>query len=191
MPLTPVGIAAPLTAAMYGSAFLGIQTPQLAFGIGTGVSLWTSGVLVVTTVDVGTLGAGVGSFPCLIPAPLLTTSLLTTFAANGILGVHAAALANAIGSGLAVAFATQGLVVTAHPTVGVGTATALFLGPSSVPSMLTGLASVGMVGTSTVQLATAVGLGIDMAFAAFPLQMPIVGPPAPSASSGVGLGKIV
>ncbi len=190
MPLTPPTIAGTLAASFAGVAFTGVGLPQLSLGVGTGVNLWTSSTLVVTTVDVGTLGVGAGLFPCAIPQPLLLAGLTTGFAGMNMAGTSAPQLIAALANGLSLAF-LQGMITTVHPTVGVGTGVASFPGPSSVPSMLAGFAAAGMTGTSVAQLATAIGMGLDIAFAGFTIPVPIVGAPAPSPSSGVGVGKII
>lgn len=190
MPLTPPGIAAAVSTAMAGVGMTGTAVPQLAFAVGTGVTLWTSSTLIVTTVDVGTLGVGAGLLPCAIPAPLLLAGFSAGLPASGIVGVGAPQLAAALANGLSLAF-LQGLITTVNPTVGVGTGVATFPGPSSIPSMLAGFASAGLTGTSTAQLATGIGMGLDIAFASFTIPIPIVGAPSPLPSGGIGTGKIV
>jgi hypothetical protein len=168
---------------------LGVSAPQLAGGIASGIMMWI-GQLTIATVDVGTLGTGTGQLPCTIPQPLLLGGIQTGFASMALVGVASPALALGISNGLAAAF-PQGLIMTVHPTVGVGTATATFPGPSSVPSMIGGLRSVGMVGTQTDRLSTAIGMGLDIAFASFVIPVPIVGAATPTGGSGVGTGKLV
>lgn len=190
MPLTPPGIVGVLTPALAASGMLGQAMPQLASGIAAGVLLWTSTTLQVATVDAGAAGSGVGSLPCTIPPPLLLTGLTTGFTSMGLLGMMAPALIGGLTAGLAAAFA-QGVITTAHPTVGTGTGVATFPGPTAVPSMVGGFASVGITGPSGVQMATAIGMGLDIAFGAFTIPVPIVGPSAPVSSSGLGTGKIL
>ena len=190
MPLTPPGIAGVLVPALVGSGMLGTNVPQLALGIGIGVTLWTQS-LTVSTVDAGTLGAGLGFLPCVIPPPLLIGGMLSGFAAAGISGVVMPLLATGIGTGLATAFASQGVITTVHPTVGVGTGVCSFPGPSAVPFLISGLTSAGLTGTSVTQLGTGIGTGLDIGFAAFVIPIPILGAPSPAPSAGAGSGKIV
>ena len=190
MPLTPPGIAGVLAPALAGTGMLGVSVPQLALGVGIGVTLWTK-ALTVVTVDAGTLGAGVGTLPCVIPPPLLIGGMLTGLPAAAIAGVASPLLATGLGTGLATAFATQGLITTVHPTVGVGTGVCTFPGPSAVPFMIAGLASAGLVGTNVAQLGAGIGMGLDIGFAAFTVPIPIVGAPAPASAAGAGTGKIV
>lgn len=189
MPLTPPGIADSLMVAFAASGMSGTSLPQLALGVGTGVSLWLQ-VLTVVTADTGAAGSGVGAVPCAIPQPLLLSSFLTTLPASGIAGVGMPLLANGLANGLSTAFLTQGIITTVHPVVGVGVGMATFPGPSCVPHMLQGLASVAIMGVSAPQLASGIGLGLDAAFSAFTVPVPIVGVGS-APVSGVGTGKVV
>ena len=189
MPLTPVGITGALIPALTATGMLGTGMPQFAAGVAAGVMFWI-GSLTVTTVDVGTYGAGAGLAPCVIPPPLLLTGMLTSFPATGHLGAMTALFATGIANGLTSAF-LQGLISTVHPTVGVGTATCTFPGPSAIPSMIAGFKSVGLVGLMTEATATAVGMGIDIGFGGFIIPIPIVGPASTLGSSGTGTGKLV
>ncbi len=158
--------------------------------MGTGVTLWTASLTVVTT-DVGTLGAGVGLGPCAIPPSLLLPSLLSSLPSAGVKGVSMPSLATGLALGLSLAFTSQGVVTTIHPSVGAGTGICSFPGPSAVPFMLSGFAAAGLTGSSAVQMATGIGVGLDVGFGAFSLPIVIVGPPSPSPSTGAGTGKIV
>lgn len=190
MPLTPPGIVGSLTSVFPGMGIAGIGAPQLAAGIAAGVMLWT-GALTVVTVDVGTAGAGTGLMPCMIPPPLLIAGMIGGLASTGNIGIMAVPLATAIGTGLGTAF-PLGMIMTVHPTVGVGTATVTFPGPSAVPFMMTGFKSAGLIGMMADKLAAGVGMGLDTAFAGFTIPaMPIVGAASPVPSSGTGSGKII
>lgn len=189
MPLTPVGVAGVLTPALIASGNIGIAVPQLALGVGTGVGIMAQGSSVVS-VDTGTLGVGVSTVPLLVPQPLLLTSFLTGLAASGTIGVMMPALALGLANGLAVGF-LQGLVVMAHPGVGLGAGVAKFIVTTAVPSMIAGFAAVGMVGPGAVKTATGIGIGLTIAFAVLTLPVPIVGPPSIVAGAGAGIGKIV
>jgi hypothetical protein len=189
MPLTPPLVTGALLASLPASGFIGISVPQLAAAIGAGVGLWVSSALQVVTVDVGTLGVGVGILPCVVPPALLTASMLTTFPATGHLGPFAPALANGVALGLSIAF-PSGLITTSHPTVGLGACVATFVG-TAVPSMVAGFAAQGLAGPSGVLTATAVGAGLDITFNVLKLPIPIVGPPNIVPSGGVGFGKLL
>ena len=189
MPLTPPGIVGVLAPNLAATGNIGMGMPQLSSGVAAGIMLW-NGVLKVTTVDTGTAGMGAGALPCLIPQPLLLSNLLTGFASFGNVGPMMPLLALGLSNGLALAF-LQGIVTTVHPSVGTGTAVARFVGSSAVPLMIAGFASVGMVGPGPIRIASSIGMGLDLAFAVFSLLVPIIGPPSPIASSGVGTGQNV
>lgn len=190
MPLTPVGLAGALIPMLAASGMLGPAMPQLASGVAAGVILYNTSSLKVITVDAGTLGVGAGAAPVLVPQPLLLSSLLTAFAATGILGPMSPLLALGLANGLSIGF-LQGLLVTVHPTVGVGAGVAKFVAGTAVPSMIAGFASVGMVGPGAIKKATAIGIALDITFLALVLPTPIVGPPTPLPSAGAGFGQIV
>ena len=189
MPLTPIGIAGLLIPNLIATGNIGIGVPKLAAGIASGIISWNA-TLKVLTVDVGSFGVGTGSLPCAIPQPLLFASLLSGLAAAGNVGVMMPLLALGTANGLALAF-LQGLVVTLHPSVGVGTGIARFIGPPATPSMIRGFASAGMVGPGPTKMATGIGIGLSIAFGSFVLPIPILGPPSPASSSGSGFGSIV
>ena len=104
MPLTPPIIAGALLASIPASGNIGLSVPQLAAGIAAGVSLWATSTLTIVTVDVGTLGAGVGAVPFVVPPPLLIANMIASFPATGHFGIMAPALATGIALGLAAAF---------------------------------------------------------------------------------------
>ena len=182
-----------MTAAIAGglasSGFTGVGIPQLAAGIASGVLLWLPQVQVISA-DTGTAGAGTTTFPLFIPPPLLTAALLSAYPASSHLGIFAPLEATALGLGLASGFA-QGLIVMAHPGVGVGTGIAKFVGPPALPSLVAGMASAGLVGIFTPLKAQAISQALLTVFSAYVIPVPIVGPSSPIASTGVGVGKVV
>lgn len=190
MPLTPPGATTVILPALLGTGNIGLGTPQFASGVATGLSMWAAQAS-VTTIDVGTLGVGSGQMLFVLPQPLLLTGLTAGFASCAIIGIMAPLLIAGLSIGISGALSTQALVKTTHPTVGTGAATAKITGGSAVPMMIAGFAAVGMAGPTVVKQATAIGLGVDIAVAAFVLPVPIVGPSAPASSSGVGFGKIL
>jgi hypothetical protein len=162
--------------------------PQLAQGVAMGVVLWANSGAVVTTVDTGTLGVGAGAVPLVVPSPLILGNLTTAFAAQAMLGPMAPLECVGLSNGLSLGLA-EGLVVTTHPSVGVGAGVIKITG-TAIPSMISGFASAGMTGPGAVKQATAIGMALDLTFTEFVLPTPIVGPPSIVASAGVGTGKI-
>ena len=189
MPLTPVGLAGVLVPALLSAGNIGIAVPQLALGVGTGVGLFAQQSSVVT-VDVGTLGVGAGAQPIIMPQPLLLAGFIAGFAATGTSGVMAPLLALGLANGLNVGF-LQGLLVTVHPTVGLGSGVAKVIPAAAIPSMIAGFAAVGMVGPGAIKTATGIGIGLTIAFASFVMPIVIAGPPSIAPGGGAGFGKIV
>lgn len=189
MPLTPVGIAGFLQQSLASVSMTGQQASTLSLGIGNGTAQWIAAMFVLTT-DVGVAGAGSGQLPLIIPPALLVSNMVAGFSAQTLTGTASVQLASAIGQGLAQAF-LQGLVLTVHPVVGVGTAIAMFRGSPAVSFMLQGLSGVAMTGAKTPQLAAAIGQGLDTTFASFTTPIPIVGAGSIISASGSGTGKIV
>jgi hypothetical protein len=189
MPITPPGLTATITGGLLSAGMLGIAVPQLAAGIANGVSIWLPTVTVMT-VDAGVLGAGVGVLPFVVPLPLVLSSLMTAYAANGQLGVMAPLEASGLANGLVLGF-LQGLIVTTHPGVGVGVGVARLLGPPAFPSLMQGFASAGITGQGAVLKANAISMAFDMIFAVYVTPIPIVGSVSPFPAGGAGFGNIL
>jgi len=190
MPLTPVGLAGVLIPALVTSGMIGTAVPQFATGVATGATLFLQSAS-VSTIDAGTLGVGAGTIPLLVPQPLLLANMLAGMGAAGILGPMAPLMALGLANGLSIGFLT-GLLVTVHPTVGVGAGVARVVGSgSAVPSMIAGFTAAGMTGSGAVKKATAIGIALDITFGVFVIPTPIAGAPAPASGAGVGFGKIV
>lgn len=171
---------------------LGMGVPTFAKGVAIGVCQYLTVHSRVMTVDVGTLGAGTSIIPLMVPSPLLISSVTAGFASSGILGTMAPKLIAGLATGLATGWLALALLQSIHPTVGVGTGVARIVGPTAVPAMIAGFAAAGMVGDGPTRIARAIGTGLDMTFASFvQLGVPIVGAPAPTGSSGVGLGVVL
>ncbi len=193
MPLNPPALASGfITPNLVSTGNIGTGTPKLALGIAIGVCQFLTGMAKVTTVDAGTLGAGTGIIPLIVPTPLVLTSLTTGFASSGILGVLAPKLIVGLATGLTSGWLALALLQTVHPTVGVGTGVARIVGPSAVPALIGGFAAVGMVGDGPTRIARAIATGLDITFASFvQLGLPIVGSPSPVGSAGVGIGTVI
>lgn len=189
MPVTPPTMAGAIAPNLAASGSIGLSAPQLALGVGIGVATWTQQI-VVSTVDTGTLGSGSGvPTPILIP-PSLIGNMLSGFASFGMTGILSPALATALANGIMLGY-LQGLLVTSHPTVGVGAGVAKFSAPAAGPSIIAGLGSAGMSGQQVPKIGGAIGMGLDLSFASLVMPVAIVGAPSPSSGGGVGVGKIV
>ncbi len=194
MALVPPAVAAALLANMAGNAILGVSAAQLATAISVG---WCSYMLsspVVTTADVGSLGAGVGNGVGLVVSPgALSQSLRSMFVSHGINGSHRDQLVNALASGLCQSLLVA-QVLTADAGVGVGAGKVAAIAPNpavSIPTMVSAFAGFGIVGVAAASLASAIAQGFDQVLPTAQGQTVIVGPPSPYPGTGGGLGRLL
>lgn len=188
MPITPA--AAPILAVnLIATANLGIKIPDFSLGVTNGVSKWVK-QLVVIAPSAGTLGAGQGITPLVVPPPVLNTAFLATFPANGVFGIMTPLFILGLSNGLSAVFA-QGLVKTTHATVGAGSGVANFKGGSAVPFIVQGLAEVGQQGDGPTKIARAIGQGLDIVFRSLAVPLVVAGPPNIVPGGGPGIGVVI
>jgi hypothetical protein len=148
--------------------------------------------LVVSSIDVGTIGAGKGTgFSVMIP-PTITASMIGSFSAYGMIGTMGVPLATGVAQGFTTCF-MMAVINTVSVGVGVG-AGKIMLVPNPAASLsifLAALAGVGMSGVSMPRLAAAISTGLDQVLPSAIGIVAIAGPPSPYPSSGVGLGKLL
>jgi hypothetical protein len=191
MPLNPPALATGFLAPNFISvAHIGTGMPKLAMAVAIGVTQFLTLQAKVTTVDAGLLGVGTSIIPLIVPPPLLQAGLFTGFASAGILGPMAPLTIQGLTSGLVTGFLALALIQTNHPGIGAGTGVARIAGPSAIPAMLSGFSAMGMSGGAT-KIATAIGIGLDITFAAFVEPVPIVGAGSPVGGAGVGFGSVI
>lgn len=189
MPATSAGITAAIVAGLAGVSFTGQDVPRLAQGLGNGLLAWMGALTVVTT-DTGSGGVGTGFLPWVISSQLITTNLLTSYPGNG----HSGSLAPLEATGLGIGFSTgfaQAAIVSQHPTVGTGAAIARVIPNPSFTYLIQGLSGVGITGVGASQKASAISQALLTVLAVSTWSVPIVGSASPSATSGVGVGRIL
>lgn len=194
MALLPPAVTALVAANLVGVGIVGISTAQLSLAVGNGFAGYMVSAPVVTTADVGTLGAGAGlGFGLVVPPPVLIAAFQATFTANGINGPSRQqlilGLSNALSQSL---LAAQ--IVTADAGVGVGTGTVVSVLPVpavSVPLMIASFLGAGLVGVASFNLAAAIAQGVDQSLGSAKGQTVIVGPPSIAPGAGVGVGRLV
>lgn len=192
MPLNPPALTAGfLVPNIVSTGNIGIGVPKFSQAVAVGVCNYLTIQTKITSVGTGTLGAGATIFPLIVPQPLISTSMLQGFASVGILGPMAPLLIQGLSTGLATGWLALALLNIQYPNVGVGAGVAKFVGPSAVPAMIQGFASLGMVGEGPTKTAKAIGIGLDTIFAALVLPVPIVGSPSIVPSGGVGIGMVI
>lgn len=188
MPLTPAAIPI-MTGALLGSGLIGSQTPQLSSGVVNGVCKWVKTVTVLAPSS-GTLGAGQGLAPLVVPPPTLFGALTQGFAAMEILGPMSPLLINGLANGLSQVFA-QATVITTHVAVGVGAGTVKFTPGTPGPILTQGMQEAGMKGDGPVKMGSAIGIALTIVFSALTLPLVVAGSPNIVPGGGVGFGKIV
>jgi hypothetical protein len=192
MPLNPPTLASGFIAPnLLSVAHIGIGMPKLALAIAIGACQFLTIQAKVVTTDTGVLGAGTSVMPLVIPSPLLQGGLYAGFSSMGILGIMSPLTILGITNGFISGFAALALLRTNHPGIGVGTGIAKIIGPSAIPSMLLGFASMLMIGEGSIKMATAIGIGLDTTFASFIQPVPIVGAGSPVGGAGVGFGSVI
>lgn len=193
MPLDPVSLTPIFLGALASHAEIGIGTPQLALGLATGLSMYAQTGIIVLSIDVGLVGAGVGiGASVIIPPTLLMSTLIPLMASSLIVGPFSPVTASAIAIGMSMAMLTAG-IITVNAGVGIGAGKVQLLpNPAvSIPTFVSAFASVGMVGIMSPALATAVAVALDMCLPVAIAVVGIVGGAGPLPSGGAGLGKLI
>lgn len=194
MALVPPVVAAALLADMAGNSILGISAAQLAAAVSTGWCSYMLAAPVVTTSDVGSLGAGVGNGVGLIMSPgSLSQSFRSTFISHGINGNHRDLLINALSVGLCQSLlAAQILTAAAGTGVGAGKIVSVLPNPGvSIPTMVSAFAGSGLFGVFSAALASAIAQGFDQVLPTAQGQVVIVGAGSPFPGGGLGLGRFL
>lgn len=124
--LVPAAGTATLSASLAGAGFLGAAAPRIASAVAQGVAASLTSMAVVQTA-VAAVAVGAETGVAIGPGPQALASLcLAALGAQGLVGPRSAALATALGQGLAAWFATgviQGVVAgtpTVPPVTGAG-----------------------------------------------------------------------
>jgi len=192
VPLNPPALAAAFLAPnLLSTGNIGMGMPKFAMGVAVGVCQYLTVQAKVVTVDAGVLGVGTSIMPLLVLPPLLQGGLYAGFSSMGILGPMAPLLITGLTNGLITGWTALALLQTNHPGIGVGAGVARIVGPTAVPAMIAGFASMGMLGDGPIKTATAIGIGLDITFAGFFEPVPIVGTGSPVGGAGVGFGSVI
>jgi len=192
VPLNPPALAAAFLAPnLLSTGNIGMGMPKFAMGVAVGVCQYLTVQAKVVTVDAGVLGVGTSIMPLLVLPPLLQGGLYAGFSSMGILGPMAPLLITGLTNGLITGWTALALLQTNHPGIGVGAGVARIVGPTAVPAMIAGFASMGMIGDGPIKTATAIGIGLDITFAGFFEPVPIVGTGSPVGGAGVGFGSVI
>src|SRR5271157_2787297 len=187
MPIDP-GTTTPIfIASLAANAQIGSSATQLASGLAFGLFQYTQSGMIVTSIDAGTLGVGIGIGPSVILAePILLAALTASFIGHGIVGPIMPLQANAVALGVSASLALA-IINTISPLVGLG-AGKLQLIPNGTGGLIFTAAfkEAGLIGSSSMNMATAIGLALDAVMPSATGVIAIVGPP--SIAPGVCIG---
>jgi len=191
MPLAPAVTMPMFLGCLISAGNIGVSAPKLALGLASGLSQYASGPLMVNSIDVGTAGVGTGQGVGMqLPSPAAIGAMVSSLISGGIVGIASGPTGTGIAQGFVLALA-QAKIATLSAGVGVGTGVArLVPNSASIGIFIRAFQSAGMVGVQSVNMATAVARGFDLAAIAATGQLAIVGPPSPSPGSGIGIGKL-
>ena len=192
MPISPATTLPIFTASLAANVIVGPSSIQMATGLSLGLFQYLNSGVIITSIDSGTLGVGVGTGPGIILAqPVLLAALTASMAGHVIAGPMMPMLANAIALGV---FTSLGMAVvqTINPLVGVGVGK-LQLTPNGTSNIIFPAAflAAGMVGPMSPALGSAIGMALDAVIASAVSVIAIAGPPSVSPSVGIGSGVIV
>lgn len=192
MPLLPATAIPIIQSNLLSNNIKGIASIRLATALANGFCSYSQSII-VSTIDVGTIGSGsgIGLGVTLTPAQLIKT-LFDSFTANGISGIFKQRLIVAIASSFS-SLLTNAQILTANVGVGVGTGKATLIPNSalSISMMTTNFIAANLVGISGPKLARAVAQGYDLALPTAFGVVSITGGTGPSPGSGTGIGKLI
>jgi hypothetical protein len=118
--------------------------------------------------------------------------MIGSFIAHGILGPFSIPTATGVANGMQMAFALA-IVQTVAAGVGLGAGVGFCIpNPgASAGIFFAAFQAAGMLGPSTIQLASAVAVGLDLVLPASIAPVVIVGPPNILPGAGTGIGKLL
>jgi hypothetical protein len=191
--LDPTTTSPIFSAALISAGISGQNSIQLATGIALGLYQYTTSALVVLTIDVGTVGTGVGTgVGIILPPPAIMGGFFASFPSAGIKGIMAPAMITALASAFS-SVLSQASIQSVHAGVGVGSGIVQIVPNSaaSVPLFTSALQSTGFNGVSSPQLASAIALGLDSAFPTAKGVVVITGSPSIYPGTGAGRGFLL
>lgn len=191
MPVDPASTTPIFNAILLAHGDLGPSRSQLAAGLATGLHQYVQTAVTATSIDAGSLGAGVGTGAGIVLAvPALVTAMVASFNGQGIIGPMSAPNAIAVANSMSMALSIA-VLAGFHPGVGAG-AGKLQLVPkgTGAPIFIAAFKSAGMEGPSSEKLAAAVAFGLDATLPLATGVIAIAGPPSPSPGGGIGVVTI-
>lgn len=178
------------SSSLSGAGLTGSSLSMFINGLTNGFVEYVLAGVKVSTVDVGTFGAGVGIGTVFLNPTIIVPSMVSSFSGSSILGTNSAVLATAIANAMSQCFSLA-QASTISPTVGVGTGVGSLIPTSGTPFFVNSFASSGLVGIYGATLATAVANGLDSSLHSSIVNTVIAGPPSISPSTGIGMGFLI
>lgn len=171
----------------------GSAVTQLGSGLAGGLGNWLP-QLQLRSADAGSAGAGIGSGTLSgMNSRILYRNLLLGLQSVKLGGSSSGDLAKGIAGGVSECFSLLIQYQTTHPVVGSGVGTGSIrapVGPTALNLFVRGLASAGMVGSEVPRLAAAIEQGLRVSAHSLVFSIAIVGTGSPSATTGIGFGKV-
>lgn len=191
MPMDPATLTPIFFANLVSVGMIGPSTIQLATGLANGTSIYAETTIQFQSIDIGTLGAGVGLGAGVVIPPTIIPAMIGSFTGHGILGPFSIPTATGVANGMLQAFALA-IVTTVAAGVGLGAGVGFCIpNPgASTGIFTTAFIAAGMAGPSTIQLASAVAVGLDLVLPTATAPVAIVGPPNIVPGAGTGIGKL-
>jgi len=184
-----------INAQLSSSGLLGSNAISVAQACAKGYVQFMTTIVKVTTVDVGTAGAGSGAGKIVgALGPAFASACSGQAAANGLLGQSGAATCSAIGLACGNHTSALGQTTSSHVGVGAGFGNGVLIG--SLPTAFFGLlmaeaSSAGLLGTSVSNLFNAIANGIAPLVPTAVVPTPIAGPPSIVPAAGSGFGSVL
>jgi len=192
MPMDPATLTPVFLSQLISVGLIGPSTIQLATGLANGTSIYAETVVQFQSVDAGTLGAGVGLGASVTVPPTIIPAMIGSFTAHGILGPFSIPTATGVANGMMLAFKLA-IIQTVAAGVGLGAGVGFCIpNPgASAGIYFAAFQAAGMLGPSTIQLASAVAAGLDLVLPTSIAPVAIVGPPNILPGAGTGIGKLI
>jgi len=191
MPIDP-GTTTPIfVSQLAANGLIGLGTPAFAAGMANGLFQYLTSGITVTSIDVGTLGAGTGVGTGLFLSQAVILQVLQPMMVGfGVFGPMSPAMASALSAGINIAM-IPAIVQTVNPSVGIGAGKVQLIPHGTGPTQfISAFAAASMNGSKAADLATAIGTTLDSVIASTLGVIVIVGTPSIIPSTGLGTGTI-
>jgi hypothetical protein len=189
MPLIPSFTIPIIEANLVSARCVGINSIQIATAVANGLQSYALAGIKASTVDEGNAGAGYGQGTATLAPSVIVPLMAGAFESANIAGPNGLAMSYAIATSLSECISSS-IVNTSHSTVGLGYGSGSLIPSSGSPFFIREFATMGIVGTLSISLATAIGNALDASLPSTSVNVVISGSGSPTIVSGVGVGLI-